>query len=78
MVVEDAWQNRGLGTLLLDALLRAAESRGIRRFTADLLAENRRMLRVLRRLAEVGRREVDGGVLSIEFERRRDMEGLLA
>lgn len=34
IVVEDAWQGRGLGGLLLDALLRAAEARGIRRFTA--------------------------------------------
>ncbi len=78
MVVEDAWQNRRLGTQLLDALLDAAEARGIHRFTADLLAENRRMLRVLWRLAEIRRRELDRGVLTVEFERRRGVEGLLA
>lgn len=78
LVVEDAWQDRGLGTLLLDALLRAAEDRGVRRFTADLLAENHRILRVLGRLTEIRRRELDRGVLTIEFERRRGVERLLA
>jgi len=70
IVVEDAWQGRGVGSLLLDALLAAAETRGQRRFKADVLADNRPMLRVLSRLAEVRRRELDHGVLTIEFERR--------
>lgn len=71
IVVEDRWQARGLGSLLLDALLAAAEARGRRRFTADVLADNRPMLRVLSRLARVRRQELDDGVLTIEFERRR-------
>lgn len=71
IVVEDRWQGRGLGALLLDALLAAAEARGLRRFTADVLADNRPMLRVLARLADVRRRELDAGVLTVEFERRR-------
>ena len=70
IVVEDAWQGRGVGSLLLDALLAAAETRGQRRFKADVLADNRPMLRVLSRLADVRRRELDHGVLTIEFERR--------
>ena len=56
IVVEDAWQHRGLGTILLDALLAAAEARGLNRFTADVMADNRPMLRVLTRLAHIGRR----------------------
>jgi GNAT superfamily N-acetyltransferase len=70
IVVEDGWQHRGLGALLLDALLAAAEARGWHRFTANVLADNRPMLRVLSRLAHVQRRELAGGVLTIEFERR--------
>src|SRR5262245_12510084 len=70
IVVEDGWQSRGLGTVLLDALLAAAEARGRRRFTADILADNRRMLRLLTRLAEVRRRELGEGVLTLDFERR--------
>jgi len=71
VVVEDAWQGRGMGLRLLDALLAVAEARGVRRFSADLLAENRRMLRVIWRLGEIRRRELDHGVLTLEFERRR-------
>jgi len=71
IVVEDAWQGRGLGALLLDALFAAAEAQGHRRFTADVLAGNRPMLRVLSRLTEIRRRELDHGILTLEFERRR-------
>jgi RimJ/RimL family protein N-acetyltransferase len=71
IVVEDAWQHRGLGTLLLDALLAAAEARGLRRFTADVLADNRPMLRILARLGHIRRRDLEAGVLTIEFERRQ-------
>lgn len=71
MVVEDAWQGRGLGTVLLEALLAAAEARGIERFTADVLADNHRILRVLARLADVRSRELRDGVLTLEFEHRR-------
>ena len=71
IVVEDPWQGRGLGGLLLDALLAAAEARGLHRFTADVLADNRPMLRVLSRLADIRHRELDAGVLTIEFERRQ-------
>jgi GNAT superfamily N-acetyltransferase len=70
IVVEDAWQGRGLGSLMLDALIAAAEARGRRRFTADILAENRPVLHVLSRLADIKRREVADGVLTLEFERR--------
>jgi acetyltransferase len=78
IVVEDAWQHRGLGTLLLDALLAAAEARGLRRFTADVLADNRPMLRILSRLAHIQRRDLEAGVLTIEFERRQFPQDRLA
>ena len=70
IVVEDAWQRRGLGGLMVDALLAAAEARGRRRFTADVFADNRPMLRVLRRLGNIQRHELEAGVLTLEFERR--------
>jgi RimJ/RimL family protein N-acetyltransferase len=78
VLVEDAWQGRGLGGLMLDAVLAAAEARGLRRFTADVLADNRPMLHVLSRLAEIQRRELDHGVLTVEFQRRRIIEHQLA
>jgi RimJ/RimL family protein N-acetyltransferase len=69
VVVEDAWQGRGLGPVLLDALLAEGEARGVHTFTADVLAHNRPMLRVLSRVAHVRRRALDGDVLTLEFER---------
>ena len=70
VVVEDAWQNRGVGSVLLDAVLEAGETRGIRSFTANVLADNRRMLHVLRRLGEIQRQSSENGVITVEFERR--------
>jgi RimJ/RimL family protein N-acetyltransferase len=77
IVVEDGWQNRGLGGLMLDALLAAAEARGRRRFTADVLAENQPMLRLLSHLADVRGRKLEQGVVTIEFARRSLAQGAL-
>lgn len=45
-VVADAWQGRGLGSALFQVLADRARSAGIRRFTAETLVGNRRMLAV--------------------------------
>jgi protein lysine acetyltransferase len=47
--VIDAYQGRGLGTLLLGALAVAARENGVRRFRARLLSDNVAMRAVLRR-----------------------------
>jgi RimJ/RimL family protein N-acetyltransferase len=45
-VVADAWQGRGLGTVLFDRLAELARAVGITRLVAHTLPENRRMLRL--------------------------------
>jgi acyl-CoA synthetase (NDP forming)/GNAT superfamily N-acetyltransferase len=45
-LVEDAQQGRGIGSVLLEHLAAAARERGVRRFVAEVLAENPRMVRV--------------------------------
>lgn len=45
-MVRDEWQNRGIGTALLNALVRCAKANGIHGFSAEVLAENDRMLRI--------------------------------
>ena len=66
-VVQDDWQNRGLGTLLFRELLRAAAGNGIVRFRAWVLADNRRMLDLIARLARVERRTLEQGVVELTF-----------
>jgi RimJ/RimL family protein N-acetyltransferase len=66
-VVQDAWQNRGLGTALLHDLLRAARVRGIERFSAYVLATNRRMLDLISRFTTVVERKLDSGVVEATF-----------
>lgn len=45
-LVDDAYQGKGLGTLLLERLALLAAKRGVRRFQAFVLPENQRMLSV--------------------------------
>jgi hypothetical protein len=55
LVVADAWQG---------------EQRGIHEFSADVLTENRRALRVLARHTTITRRTLTSGVTSVAFSRR--------
>ena len=48
--VHDDFQHRGLGTFLLKLLARMAPSEGIRWFEADVMASNRKMLNLFRKL----------------------------
>ncbi len=70
LVVLDAWQNRGLGRILLREIMRAAESNGIHRFRADVLAENRRMLRLLVTESNIYERKTEAGVTTLLFTAR--------
>ena len=70
LVVDDAWQGRGLGRELLDRLIDEAEARGIRRFRADVLGENRPMLALLAHETSIESRRMNNGVIEIEFTRR--------
>ena len=72
LVVADGWQGLGLGSLLLEEILRAGEQRGIHEFSADVLTENRRALRLLAQHTAITRRTVASGVTSVVFSRRAD------
>ena len=72
LVVADAWQGLGLGSLLLDEILRAGEQRGIHEFSAEVLTDNRRALRLLARRTAITRRTVSSGVTGVVFGRRAD------
>jgi acyl-CoA synthetase (NDP forming)/GNAT superfamily N-acetyltransferase len=67
-VVRDDHQGRGLGSILLEHLAAAARESGIERFEAEVLVENRTMLRVFRDAGYQIRREFDHGVVHLEFD----------
>jgi RimJ/RimL family protein N-acetyltransferase len=69
-VIQDGWQDRGLGTLMLDALLAAADARGLRRFRAYVLAGNTRMIDLLVRFMNVRERVTESGVTELLLTRR--------
>jgi RimJ/RimL family protein N-acetyltransferase len=69
-VVADRWQNRGLGAILFRELLAAAELNGIRRFRAWVLGDNRRMLDLIARFADIRQRAFAQGVVELEFVAR--------
>ncbi|GAB3143077.1 bifunctional acetate--CoA ligase family protein/GNAT family N-acetyltransferase [Amycolatopsis sp. NPDC004378] len=67
-VVSDAHQGRGLGSILLEHLAAAASECGLRRFVAEVLAENAAMVRVFRDAGYQVSREIEEGVLHLEFD----------
>jgi acetyltransferase len=44
LVVDDAWQNKGIGSRLLSALIEAARERGVKTLVGGILAQNSRMI----------------------------------
>jgi RimJ/RimL family protein N-acetyltransferase len=68
--VQDAWQDRGLGTTLFRALLEAAKGNGVKRFCAWVLGDNRRMLDLIARFGDVEKRSWEQGVVELRFTAR--------
>jgi len=67
VTVVDAWQNRGLGSVLLARLGERALEVGLTHFTAEVLAENRNALAMLPRLGSVHTRS-QGPVISARIQ----------
>jgi RimJ/RimL family protein N-acetyltransferase len=62
VVVADAWQRHGLATRMLTALARQASAAGIQRFTLIMQADNRPILRLVRRVDPSARLSLSYGV----------------
>jgi GNAT superfamily N-acetyltransferase len=74
IVVQDAWQGKGLGTILMSELLSYGESKGIYRFRAYTLADNHRMLDLFGRITQVVERHIDHGIVSLLLARTPKIE----
>lgn len=66
-VVEDAYQGRGIGSVLLEHLADAARRTGIHRFVAEVLPANGAMLRVFADFGYQVQRQYADGVVHLSF-----------
>ncbi|MGH3336026.1 MAG: GNAT family N-acetyltransferase, partial [Nocardioides sp.] len=66
-LVEDRHQGRGIAQLLLEHLAQAGRERGVERFLAEVLPDNRKMINIFRDAGYRVVSEYDEGVMLLEF-----------
>ena len=67
-LVEDAHQGRGLGPILLEHIAAAARERGVRRFVAHVLPDNRRMIKVFREAGYEAEQRYEEGAIQLVLD----------
>jgi GNAT superfamily N-acetyltransferase len=67
VLVEDGWQHHGLGRRLMRLLAKRATANGIVRFHADVLADNRDAIALVRRSNPAARAAFEYGVLTYDL-----------
>ena len=67
-LVQDEWQQKGMGTFLLDYITKIARQRGVKRFYAKVLPSNKPMLAVFHNSGYKVSTEFDGDVYSITYD----------
>ncbi len=68
IAVVDAWQGKGVGTILLHELVERATEAGIRRFSATCLTENRDVIDLLSRLGSTRMDHPEPGLVELTIE----------
>jgi acyl-CoA hydrolase/RimJ/RimL family protein N-acetyltransferase len=67
-LVQDEWQKKGLGTLLLDYITKVARQRGVKRFYAKVPPNNKPMLTIFYNSGYKVNTEFDGEVYNITYD----------
>ena len=67
-IVQDEWQSKGMGTFLLDYITQIARSRGVKRFYAKVLPNNKPMLAIFHNSGYKVNTEFDGEVYHITYD----------
>lgn len=70
VIVEDAWQGRGIGSRLLWRISAAARARAVDAFEAEVLGDNRPMMGLLAVIAEELETRVASGVYEVRMNLR--------
>ena len=68
LVVEDAYQGKGIGTNLLEQIASIAREKGIRRFEAEVLVENEQMMKVLKSSGFRVANQVESGIYRVVMD----------
>ncbi|MCM0640416.1 GNAT family N-acetyltransferase [Cellulomonas wangsupingiae] len=66
--IADAHQGKGLASVLLEHLAAAARERGVRRFVAEVLPQNGRMIAVFKEAGYEVRQRTEDGVVQVTFD----------
>ena len=66
--ISDHYQGKGIGSVLLEHLAAVAREFGIIKFTAEVLPQNRKMLKVFTEAGYEVSRRIEDGVVEVEFE----------
>jgi acyl-CoA synthetase (NDP forming)/RimJ/RimL family protein N-acetyltransferase len=67
-LVEDGHQGRGLGSVMLEHVAAAARERGVGRFVAHVLPDNRRMTKVFRDVGYRARQRFEDGLIQLVLD----------
>ena len=67
-LVQDEWQQKGMGTFLLEYVTQIAKNRGVKRFFAKVLSSNKSMLAVFHNSGYKVNTEFDGDAYSITYD----------
>ena len=67
-LVQDEWQAKGRGTFLLDYITQVAKGRGVKRFYAKVMSDNRPMLAVFQNSGYPVNVEFDGDVYNVSYD----------
>jgi RimJ/RimL family protein N-acetyltransferase len=67
-LIQDEWQQRGMGTFLMDYLIQIARRRGVRALDATVLPENKAMLAVFQNSGLKMHMEFDGNAYSLQLD----------
>lgn len=67
-LVQDAHQGRGVASALLEHIAAVARERGIRRFAAEVLPANSKMIKVFTDAGYTQKRTFEDGVVRLEFD----------